>query len=462
MSRESNLVKNTAILGIGAIFSKGLIFLMIPFFSRWLSVGDYGSFDWLSTYITLLIPFMTLSSGEAIFRFMLDAKQESKQKKIISSGLLIFAIGNTITIAAAMLYFLNTAQDVALPFCCFLFSEALNQFSLTYLRGIRRLPKYTVTNIISMVGIAAFVTLLVKFCGLGLPGMLYGYAAGYLSGSLYALLTTKFHRYLNFSSIDKKEIKSIVQYSAPLIPNAVSWWIINASDRTIIHLFLDAAANGIYGIAYKIPSLCTTLFGVFHVSWQENVSLAIHDDDRDQYISGVFSKMMGTLISICIVVLSADFIFFHYIFDIKYISGMNYVPILITSCVFTVISQFFGAIFIGLKQPKYNGGTSIMAAAINLIAHLLLIKSLGLYAAAVSTVLSFLALCIVRYCIIRKQFSLKVDKKTVLFSLLYVYFFITHYLDKWTLNWTNLAAAVILFFAVNREYIRKFIHKLLK
>ena len=60
-------MKNTVILGIGAVFSKGLVFLMIPFFSRWLSVDDYGAFDLYSTYITLLIPFMTLSSGEAIF-----------------------------------------------------------------------------------------------------------------------------------------------------------------------------------------------------------------------------------------------------------------------------------------------------------------------------------------------------------------------------------------------------------
>ena len=158
MSRESKLMKNTVILGIGAVFSKGLVFLMIPFFSRWLSVDDYGAFDLYSTYITLLIPFMTLSSGEAIFRFLIDADEYKEKKSIITNGLLIFTIGNIVTVAIAMIYFIGSATNIAVPFCCFLFCEALNQFALTYLRGIKQLTRYTICNIMSMMGIAIFVT----------------------------------------------------------------------------------------------------------------------------------------------------------------------------------------------------------------------------------------------------------------------------------------------------------------
>lgn len=459
MSRESKLVKSTAILGIGAIFSKGLVFLMIPFFSRWLSVDDYGSFDLYSTYITLLIPFMTLSSGEAVFRFLIDTEKTQEKKTFITNGLLIFAVGNAVTVAFAMSYFVQASSTVAIPFCCFLFSEALNQFSMTYLRGIKQLTRYTICNILSMVGIAVFVTLFVKILSLGLPGMLYGYAMGYLISSIFALATTGFHTFVSLKTISGTTIKQLVGYSAPLIPNAISWWIINASDRTIINMFLGSVSNGIYAIAYKVPSLCTTLFNVFNISWQENVITSMNDEDREAYFTKVFTNMTAILLSICICILSVDFILFHYIFADKYFEGMQYTPILITSCIFTVIAQFFGGIFIGLKETKYTGSTSVMAAVINIATHLLLIKRIGLYAAALSTIISFACLCIVRYFIIRKRFAFRFDKKIVLYILIYLYFVVMHYLDIMAVNWINVIIAGIIFMYVNKDYVLKIVKK---
>ena len=48
---KNNLAKNTILLGIGVLLAKGLQFVMIPFFSSWLSVDDYGIFDVLCTYV---------------------------------------------------------------------------------------------------------------------------------------------------------------------------------------------------------------------------------------------------------------------------------------------------------------------------------------------------------------------------------------------------------------------------
>ena len=71
------------------------------------------------------------------------------------------------------------------------------------------------------------------------------------------------------SSISFETVKQLVAYSYPLIPNNICWWIINVSDRTLINIFLGAAANGIYAIACKIPNFCASVFNVFNISWQE-------------------------------------------------------------------------------------------------------------------------------------------------------------------------------------------------
>ncbi|HIR34618.1 MAG TPA: oligosaccharide flippase family protein [Candidatus Faecimorpha stercoravium] len=310
-----------------------------------------------------------------------------------------------------------------------------------------------------MLGIAIFVVALVFFAKLGLQGMLYGYAFGYLLSSIYALWSTKIWNYLDLKNVSWSEIKTLIKYSAPLIPNAISWWIVNASDRTIINFFLGAAANGVYAIANKVPSLCTTLFNVFNISWQENVSSAINDNDREEYFEKIFANIIKVLVSICICIISVDFILFHYIFDIKYLEGMKYVPILITACIFTVVSQFFGGIFIGLKEPKYNGGTTVISAIINVVVHLALVKFVGLYAAAISTLVAFAFLCIVRYCIIKKRFAIKIKKDTTVFIAIYIYFIIMHHIDYMPINIINIIVASWIFLYVNKEYAIKFIRK---
>ena len=69
MKREEKLVKNTAILTIGTVFSSVFSFVLVPIFSRWLSTSDYGTYDVYLTYITLLIPMVTLACGEPLLDF---------------------------------------------------------------------------------------------------------------------------------------------------------------------------------------------------------------------------------------------------------------------------------------------------------------------------------------------------------------------------------------------------------
>ena len=77
---ENRLAKNTVMLSICTLLNKGLLFLMVPLFSRWLTVEEYGNYDVLATYVSLLIPIITLASSNAVFRLTVD-KNELDSKK---------------------------------------------------------------------------------------------------------------------------------------------------------------------------------------------------------------------------------------------------------------------------------------------------------------------------------------------------------------------------------------------
>ncbi|MCQ4991499.1 oligosaccharide flippase family protein, partial [[Clostridium] symbiosum] len=79
----------------------------------------------------------------------------------------------------------------------------------------------------------------------------------------------KFGSYIiPLSAIDKDKRREKIRYAIPLIPNSISWWISNSSDKLIVSYVCGVAANGIYYVSYKIPSLITTCSSIFFKAWQ--------------------------------------------------------------------------------------------------------------------------------------------------------------------------------------------------
>lgn len=83
----------------------------------------------------------------------------------------------------------------------------------------------------------------------------------------YIIINVKIWKYIKKSTndFDKQKIleKKVLNYSKPLIANSVSWWINNVSDRYIVTYFCGFAINGIYSIAYKIPTFLNLIVSIF-------------------------------------------------------------------------------------------------------------------------------------------------------------------------------------------------------
>ena len=78
MDKYKKLASNTIIFAIGTFSSKVLSFLLMPFVTRMMATGDYGSADLVQQTVNVLIPIVTLQVNSAALRFALDkAKQKA-------------------------------------------------------------------------------------------------------------------------------------------------------------------------------------------------------------------------------------------------------------------------------------------------------------------------------------------------------------------------------------------------
>ena len=93
MSKELKLMKNTAIIAIGNVFTKCISFFMLPLYTSLLTPSEYGLVDLLTVIITLASCILSLQFEQGLFRFLIDVRnQKDEQDKYISTALFIVCV----------------------------------------------------------------------------------------------------------------------------------------------------------------------------------------------------------------------------------------------------------------------------------------------------------------------------------------------------------------------------------
>ncbi len=91
---------------IGTFGSKVIYFLLVPFYSFFLSKSELGFYDLILASLTIITPIITIQVSDAVYRELHDPVNETlKSAKAFSSGLSVIFIGMLIFAFAA--FFIN-------------------------------------------------------------------------------------------------------------------------------------------------------------------------------------------------------------------------------------------------------------------------------------------------------------------------------------------------------------------
>lgn len=461
MQKKLEFFKNTAILGLGVFFSKAATFILLPFYTIYLSPSEFGLLDLLLTYIAYVAPFVILQLDWSIFRLLVDARDDPREiKRILSTGihLIMSVAGGTLV----LLLLTNLVIDI--PKLSSITLLILSSISMTVLlqiaRGLGKNKNYAIANMVNGLTTVAMFFVLVAWMNLGINGALLSLAIANTISSLYLFITLKIHKYLGFSSVDKTLRKKMIAYSLPLVPEGASWLIVNASDRIIITLFIGVAANGIYAVASKYALIMTVVFGIFHLSWSQAVST--HINDKDSFISDISNIALRLFGSLGLILIALLPLVFSKLIDSNFQEAYMYIPILITANFFLAIAGVYSGVYIAKNQTRQIAKTTLIAAAINIIVSLALINYIGIYAVALSSLMAYVFLALYRHYDIRKYVNVAYDS-TILLSLIVLYPLIiaSYYFNDMTLNYVSLIITVIFMFVINKNTLLAIKSKLL-
>ena len=465
MTKEKYLFKNTFIITIGKICTQLVTFFLLPLYTAVLSTKEYGIVDLVTTLSMLLLPIITFQVEQAVFRELLDNRtNKEKNNLIISNGIISVTIQCLFFIIIYLLLspiFKNEYEHLLLiNVICYIYISLFQQIA----RGKGNNITYSIGSFINAsVTILFNLIFLLKF-QMGAKGMILGNIFGQTAAIIYLFFAEKISKNLHLSLFNIKYVKKLWKYSLPLIPNELSWWVFNVSDRVIVSLFLGLSANGILSASSKFSNVYITLFNIFNISWTESISLFIKENDIEKFFNRVFGIALSLFSSIGLGIIACLPFVFNIIINAKYNSSYNLIPILIIASLFNVIVGLLSAVYIGNKNTKAVAKTSVISALLNLSVHLALIKFIGLYAAAISTLVSFVIMSIYRlYDINKKYIKITFDYKKIIYTLIVALIIvITYYLNNLYIHIFGLILAFVYAILINKNIVSILMIKLKK
>lgn len=456
MNKKKQLAKNTIIIFFGRVCTQLISFFLLPLYTSYLATKEYGTVDLIQTYVTLLVPIITLELEMSIFRFLIDSRKSVKEtNKLISNNFFILGISLSIF---SILYII-VSSFVTIPYRWLILVDiivcVLSGNFLQVARGFGKTLDYAISCILTGLTTVISNIILICFVHMQAEGMIISMALANFICSLYLFIRLKLYSKINFKIVDFKQIKEMYKYSLPLIPNSISWWIINVSDRSIISIVLGASANGLYAISNKFPTIISSLTGVFNLSWSESAALHINSSDRDEFFSDITNTILRLFMALGVGMLACMPFVFPILIDVKYNDAYNYIPFLVLGTVFNVAICLYSQVYLAKKLSKQVASTAIVGAIINILINVIFIKQIGLYAAAISTMISYFVMMVYRHFDLKKYVNIKIEKKLIIESIIiYTFTLLIYYQKSIILHAICLLIVCIYAFITNKDFLK--------
>lgn len=422
MSREKTLVKNTLIMALGTFMPRIINILTTPIINGNVSTEQYGQIDLVTTTIlSFIVPLCTLQLEQALFRFLVDAKSKNEQRKAITNGYtMIFGL---MAISAVICWSVPISMfegSFKLLIIGYIWIEIIATTSRFVLRAFSKYKQYSF--LAALVVIVNFIVLSICLLWLktGYIGVLIALVVADVVGFIYVLCVCNIFKFFNPKYFSSEYALRMLGYALPFVPNMVSWYINQLSDRWIISIFLGASANGVYALANKIPSIVNILYPAFNLAWTDSATRSVNDPDSGKYYNKMFRTLFCIVSAGTVLLLAGSPIIFEILCRNKELySAFDYTPTLIVATYFYCFSQFFGSIYVAVKSAKNMSVTTTIAAVINIVINLGLIQIIGVQAAVLSTLAANLFLAGYRFFDLNHRYvRLKINKRLTVLTII--------------------------------------------
>lgn len=426
-AKYKGLSGNILLFSISSLGHKILAFLLIPLYTSFLSPEQYGTIDLIGNTVSLLLPIFTLNISEGVMRFTIEDKHNDSY---LALGLKTICTGALMLTCLLSLLCLLPVLKAYKPYYSWILilyiSNSVYTLAQNYLRATDRIPVMVTASLINSAVMLLLDVTLVAGLKLGVTGYYAAMVLGLGSASVFMMLKGRIHKHIHINNIDPEVKRACLTYCIPTVFTALAWWANSSIDRYFVTGICGVRQNGIYSIAYKIPTILSIFQNIFNQAWMISAITEYDPNDSD----GFFGNTYGLYNSMMVLVTSGIMLFNMLLSKILYANDFyeawQYVPMLLISSLFGAMAGYMGSIFSAVKDMKTCAYTVIISAAVNLILNTVLIPTCGVQGAAVATAVSYMTSWGIRMVASRKYIRMKHHfvKDFIAYILLFIQMFL--------------------------------------
>lgn len=459
-SRGSKFVNDIGIYAIGNLGSKLVTFLLMPFYTYFISPDEYGYYDICFMVITFLMPFIMLQFRDSVFRFLVDAKDDEERKQISSIACRLMCNSSLVFIVIGVLVGFFMPIKYSMLVILLAISMSFYDVAIQVVRGLGHTKTFVSTGIITSFLICVFGILFVMILGMGVPGIFYSNILARILAILYMEIRLHvFRKYISFRLVlDRSKIKSLLKYSLPLIPATLLMWVISSSNRFVIQASLGLEENGLFSVINKFVAILETLVYIFYQAWQETALRQYSSYDRDKFFSGIFNGFAYVVAALVIIISFGLKLNYGWLVDDAYYESVKYLFLIFVAKGLNAFCMFYELGYQCTKKTAKVLPGLMMAAGVNVALNFALVNPFGIYGIIVSMIVSYAILLLYRVYDTRNMFHVSFNKNSVLsVVLLVVSCFVFQMVDNLYISGVYLLIVTVLLVLIVPESLKKLV-----
>jgi O-antigen/teichoic acid export membrane protein len=415
-SRLLELSRHSVIYGVGGLTSRFLAVLMLPLYTSYVSVGDYGRIELLMSVMAVAVVVIRGGANFGFIRwYFLDKAPEYRQRLVrtvfwAQMGYSTLALALCVIFASeiAQLLGVNYRPGAALQgsgtslviATAVLLWVNINYAQMTNLfRAEQRSVAFSIATLLN-IGITVPLTVILVVVYHEGP---LGIIVGNLSGTLLVFIALLGYRREQLGlQFDRKLLHNMNRFGFPLMASALAGWVMNFGDRLMLAKLLHGtyALNqlGQYSLANKIASAMVLLFTAFQVAWPA-FAYSIEDEREAKR---TYSFVLTYLMFIAAWTALGLSLFAPWIVRLLAPSRPGYWPAAEAIPALAYASVFFaGFIVVTIatgrsRRVQFNWVAMTAGAGLNFALNIWLIPAYGMLGAAYATLAGFILIMVLR------------------------------------------------------------------
>jgi O-antigen/teichoic acid export membrane protein len=379
-------------------FTKALAFISVPVFTRLLSPDEYGILALFASIISVSNIFLSFNFPGAVARYYHE--KDKNFGEFISSNILFLFLFNIFSFSLINLFkneissLINIDVDVfIIAIIVAIFNIPINMF-LSYLQTSKQSDKYSFLSVSKSVIMLVISIIWVYLLS---DQRFFGkiYANLVVSGVIFIIAIIYFIK-LGKPKFKFRYVKYSLVFGVPLIPHALSNFILSYFDRIAINQLTGSFDTGLYSFAYNVGMIMNVVVMAMNKAWVPMFYDNLKENNYNKINSMAinYSKYIF-FAAISLILFSKEIVMI--LADKSYYAALDLVPIIILGSVFIFFYTLFANYSFYRKKTALISTATLLAGGINIGLNYWLIPKFGYIAAAYTTFFSYMVLFIFHY-----------------------------------------------------------------